>query len=156
MHKSTITAALAATLLLTFVAARTNAQMTHLGSSESQVIPIYDSAHEITLPGNIEKVATQPEWGAPIGTHLVVSIPGGSVDVHLGSFVTKDATALSLRTGEAVVVVGAMATIEGKQVLLARTLTVGGKTRIIRNERGFLVRPGPVTARSKATASGGM
>jgi hypothetical protein len=86
---------------------------------------------------------------------MVIATPGGSVGAHLGRFVTKGTSELNLHTGDVVRIVGAMAMIEGKQVLLARTLTVGGQTLVIRNERGFLVLPGTSTSRSKASVKGG-
>ncbi len=157
MLKARVSICAAAMLILTLVAMPAFAQKAGQIPSQSGVIPVYDSAHEVTVQGNIENVVTGTTWGGPLGTHLVVATPRGPVDAHLGPFATKGPNALNLHAGEAVQMVGAMAMIEGKEVLLARTLTVGGQTRVIRNERGFLVQPGaPGASRSKTSEKGGL
>ena len=155
MLKARVSICAAAMLILTLVAMPAFAQKAGQVPSQNGVIPVYDSAHEITVQGNIERIVASPRWGAPIGTHVVVATPGGLVDAHLGRFVTKGTSELNLHTGDVVHIVGAMAMIEGKQVLLVRTLTVGSQTLVIRNERGFLVQPGAATSRSKASVKGG-
>ncbi len=99
----------------------------------------YDAAHEITLSGNVEQVITKRTIGAPIGMHLLVAGPKGTVDTHVGPFLTK-AEKDALHTGTPVHIVGAMAIVHGKSYLLARELSVGGTTVKLRNAHGFLLR----------------
>jgi hypothetical protein len=111
--------------------------------------PAYDKAHEITLHGNIQTVVTKHVPGSPAGMHLLVAGPKGVVDAHIGSFLSK-ATKDELKAGMPVGIVGAMTTEHGKQYLLARELTVGGRTVRVRSDRGFLVHEHPAHVRPAA------
>lgn len=99
----------------------------------------YDKAHEISLSGNIQEVVAKPEHGSPAGMHVLVSAANGTVDVHLGPFMTKE-TKEALHEGMPVQIVGAMAELHGKAYLLARQLMVGGQTIRVRSENGFPMR----------------
>jgi hypothetical protein len=126
----------------------------------------YDKAHEITLNGSIQEVVTRHVLGSPAGMHLLVAGPQGVVDAHVGPFLAK-ATREALLKGTSVRIVGAMTTEHGKQYLLARELTLGNHTVMVRSERGALVRvhathahhyantkPGAKTATKIATNGG--
>jgi hypothetical protein len=99
----------------------------------------YDRAHEITLSGDVQQVVTRHVVGAPGGMHLLVAGPNGLVDAHIGPFMSKE-TKDALHTGTPVQIVGAMATLNGRNYLMARELTVGGTTITVRSEHGFLRR----------------
>jgi hypothetical protein len=100
---------------------------------------VYDSAHEITLTGDVQQVITRRAVGSPVGMHLLVAGPKGVVDAHVGPFLSKEMKE-ALHTGTPVQIVGAMATVHGKSYLLARELSVGGTTLRVRSENGFLRR----------------
>jgi hypothetical protein len=108
--------------------------------------PVYDAAHEITVKGDIQQVVTEHKAGSPAGMHLIVRCPGGLFDTHVGPFLS-DEVKDALHTGTPVQIAGATVEIHGKQYLLARELTVGGRTVTIRSEHGVLVVPHPVGAR---------
>jgi hypothetical protein len=97
----------------------------------------YDRAHELTLSGDVQQVVTRHVAGVPGGMHLLVAGPKGLVDAHIGPFLSKEMKE-ALHTGTPVRIVGAMATLNGREYLLARELTVGGTTLTIRGEHGFL------------------
>jgi hypothetical protein len=99
----------------------------------------YDAAHEITVTGNVEEVFTKHIAGSPAGMHLWIAGPQGRVDAHLGPFLSKD-TRDALHAGTPVQIVGAMETLHGKQILLARQLIFGGRIVTIRSPHGLLVR----------------
>lgn len=101
--------------------------------------PVYNAAHETTINGTIQKVVTKHTAGSPAGMHLLVAGPQGLVDAHVGSFLNKQTTA-SLQAGMPVRIVGANVLLHGKNYLLARELTVGGRTVTVRSERGSLIR----------------
>jgi hypothetical protein len=101
--------------------------------------PAYDSAHEITLTGDIQQVVTRHVAGTPGGMHLMVAGPQGIVDAHVGPFLSKE-TKEALHTGTPVQIVGAMATVRGKNYLMVRELNIGGNTITVRSEHGFLRR----------------
>jgi hypothetical protein len=100
---------------------------------------VYDTAHEVTINGNVEKVLAS-RAGGPAGMHLLVSGAHGTVDAHVGPYLSKSAKA-ALHAGLPVQLVGAMATARDGQVLLVRQLMYGGQTVNIRNSSGFLLRP---------------
>jgi hypothetical protein len=99
----------------------------------------YDAAHEITLTGNVQEVVTKHVAGSPAGMHLLIDGPQGTVDAHLGPYLAKD-TQEALHTGTPVQIVGAMESLHGRQILLARQLVFGGRIVTIRSPHGFLVR----------------
>jgi hypothetical protein len=100
--------------------------------------PAYDAAHETTLNGTIEEVVTKHAIGSPAGMHLMVAGPQGTVDTHVGSFLSKE-TKDALHAGTPVEIVGAKLQLHGNEYFMARLLTVGGRTITIRNMRGLLV-----------------
>ncbi len=100
--------------------------------------PVYDAAHETTLNGTIREVVTKHVAGSPPGMHLLVAGPQGVVDAHVGPYLSKQTTE-TLKAGAPVRIVGAVLSLHGKDYLLARELTVGGRTVKVRSERGVLV-----------------
>jgi len=103
----------------------------------------YDRAHEITLNGTIEEVITEPAAGSPVGLHIMVAGPQGTVDAHLGPYLTKE-TREALLAGTPIQIVGAMETLHGKEYLLARQVIFSGRLVRVRTENGFLLQmPSP-------------
>jgi hypothetical protein len=97
----------------------------------------------------VQEVVTKHNVGSPVGTHLLVTGADGIVDAHVGSFLAKD-TEAALHTGLPVELVGAMTTLHGKQYLLVRQITFGGRVVEVRNEHGALVHAhAPRTAHHK-------
>ena len=84
-------------------------------------------------------MVTKQVAGSPAGLHVLVTGPQGVVDAHLGPFMTR-ATRSSLKPGTPIQLVGAMETVHGRQYLLAREVSIGGRTVIVRNSNGFLLR----------------
>jgi len=101
--------------------------------------PFYDAAHEITINGDIQEVVTRRIAGSPAGMHLLVAGPEGQVDAHVGPFLSREIKD-ALHTGTPVRIIGAMASLNGKNYLLARELNVGGSTVTVRSKTGFLLR----------------
>lgn len=143
-----VIAGLLAGLLFAILAVPLGAQSASQTRAGHGIGPVYDAAHEITINGTVQEVVTKHVLGSPAGTHLLVSGEQGTVDAHVGPFLTKD-TQEALHTGLPVQIVGAMQEIHGKQYLLARQLIFGGRTVAVRNEHGFLVHN--VAKRTRAT-----
>jgi len=122
--------------------------------------PDYNAAREMTLTGTIQEVVSKHVLGSPVGLHLLVASEKGTVDVHVGSYITKD-TRAALHAGLPIQVVGATETLRGQQYLLARQITFGGRTVTLRSATGYMVLPHstrkavrrPATA--KPSANGG-
>jgi hypothetical protein len=125
-------------LLLASATIPLNAQPTDSGAKPPLALG-YDKAHEITLTGTIEEVNEKAATGSPVGLHLMVAASEGTIDAHLGPYMTKE-TLEALHTGTPVQIVGAMEKLHGKEYLLARQVIFGGRLVQVRNENGLLVR----------------
>jgi hypothetical protein len=114
---------------------------------------VYDTAHEVTISGTVEKVLAS-RAGGPAGMHLLVSGAHGTVYAHVGPYLLKS-TKAALHAGLPVQLVGSMATARSGQVLLVRQLIYGGQTVSIRNSGGFLLRQQSSAKKDPFTASNG-
>jgi hypothetical protein len=101
----------------------------------------YDISKEITLSGTVSSVLMKHSPGMIMGSHLLLATISGPVDASLGMFGLRGKGALSVAAGQQVEVTGVMKTIKDKQVLLTRTVKVGGQVYTIRNEHGVPVAP---------------
>ena len=100
----------------------------------------YNAAHEMTLTGTVQEVVSKHVLGSPVGLHLLVADEKGTMDVHLGTYVTKE-TREALHAGLPIQVVGATETLHGQQVLLARQIIFGGRMVTLRSKTGYLIFP---------------
>ena len=155
-----VVAALMTGLLFAILSVPLQAQPTVQSHPGHGFGPAYDAKHETTLEGTIQRVVTKHVAGTPAGMHLMVVGPQGLVDAHLGSFLSKETTK-SLQAGASVHLVGAMSVVGGKNYLLARQVTVGDQTIIVRSAHGVVahVRDSssarPVRRTSKTESNGG-
>ena len=147
-----VTALMLATVIMSAQAVSLHAQP--MAGSHSPLA--YDKAHEITLNGTIQEVVPQAPIGSPAGVHLMVAGPDGTVDAHLGPYMTSD-TMQALQAGIPVQVVGVMQKVGGQQYLLARQVIFSGRQVTVRSANGFLLEvQRPRTSRGafqKATAA---
>ncbi len=96
------------------------------------------SSGEITALGTIRQVVSDRVAGSPSGVHILVDGPLGSFDASLGSSLPKDLLQ-ALSDGGPVQITGTVRSVNGKDYLMARQLTVAGHQVTIRNVNGFLV-----------------
>ena len=129
-----------ANLLLALAALPVSAQAPSEPHAGRSFGPAYDAAHETTLTGIIDEVVTTHVAGSPAGLHLLVSGPNGTVNAHLGPFLTEE-TKGALQKGTPVQMVGSTIQLREKQYFLVRELTIDGRTVTIRSAWGFLVYP---------------
>jgi hypothetical protein len=101
----------------------------------------YDVTREVTLSGMVSGVLTRSTPGMTWGSHLLIGTVSGTVDASLGRWGLQGKGGLSVNLGQYVEVTGVMKTFNGKQVLLVRTVKLGGKVFKIRNEYGIPVSP---------------
>lgn len=102
---------------------------------------IYNVTTEQTVTGTIQQVdrIQPPEargpWG---GIHLSLKQDGTEpLEVHLGPSWFLDNQESKLAVGDVVTILGSRVTLDGKPVLIARTVTRGDETLVLRDERGF-------------------
>ena len=145
--------ALTAATVLTIFAAPAGAQ-TAATTKKISADGAYDVRNERTLTGRVTSVVSHPRPGMLGGVHLLIATPSGTVDAHLGPFALMGNDPVAVSAGETVKVVGVMTTVRSNPVFLARTVTVGSKTYVVRNEKGFPSLPG-AAAPSSLVSKGG-
>ncbi len=119
----------------------------------------YNTASEILLRGTISQVVTRPAPGLPLGLHLMVSTAQSTVDAHLGPYLTAIADQKGLVPGASIQMLGVMSHLAAGDVFLVRTLTVSGKTIVVRSTSGIPLRqfaPNAPPARSGSEHTGGL
>ncbi len=121
----------------------------------------YDAAREITINGTVQEVVTKHALGTAPGVHLLVGGTDRVVDAHVGSFLSEE-TRAALHEGLPIQIVGSMQELNGKQFLLARQITFGGRTVTVRSRTGYLVhavhrprRETPKGQKAAGSANGG-
>jgi len=95
----------------------------------------YEVSTEATITGTVEDVL-QPQQGRMMGTHLVVKTATETIEVHVGPSNFVSGKGFTFAKGDSVQVVGSKVTIEGKEALIAREVTRGGKTLTLRDKTG--------------------
>jgi len=128
---------MAATL---FTLASQTAPTSPSSTGERSALPV--PTKEVTVIGRVERLESHPASGGPGGFHLFISASDKTVDAHLGPFLSKQ-NREALQPGQLVQIVGRNQNIHGRDVLLARELTVGGRLVNLRNGRGVIVRERP-------------
>jgi hypothetical protein len=110
------------------------------------------SSEDRNISGSIQQVIPQQnKKGSVHAMQIVVAGPQGAVTANLGSLLAEDVKK-SLAAGESVHLTGYTSTVNGQSIFAVRTLTIeNGKTVVVRNEHGFLVRNNP--AGKKATTN---
>lgn len=96
----------------------------------------YDPTTEATLTGTVQQVLQQAGKRGWNGTHLLVKTDQEIVSVHLGPSSYLQKQGLSFEIGDAVSVVGSRTMVGGKPVLVAREITSGSKTVVLRDAQG--------------------
>jgi len=99
---------------------------------------LYDPNTEVTVSGTIQDVQQYTgRRGKWTGTHLVLKTDGGLLEVHAGpsSYIAEQQ--FSFTKGDTIEVVGSKVSIQGKETLLARTISKDAKTLTLRNAQGI-------------------
>lgn len=113
----------------------------------------YDVRQEVTLKGVVDHVSAKAAKGTPIGGHLFLATPNGTVDTHLGPFAMKGKHPVSVIPGEHVEVTGVMTTIKNNHYFLARTVVAGDRTYTIRNQHGALLHTNSKSTDTQVTSA---
>lgn len=125
--------ALALVMGAALVAATVEAQ----GRRSGPGMPRYDKAAEVTLTGTVD--AVQPHQGRKGGSglHLAFKAASGTISVHVGPTRWLEEQQYTFAPGDTLTIVGAHATVDGEPAFLAREITKGTQTMVLRNEAGF-------------------
>lgn len=108
----------------------------------------YNANTEQVVRGVVEAIGGQSSSHLLAGDHLTLLASGAKVDVHLGPGEPRRLGNYGLRVGDQVEVTGGIVVIEGKPVLLARTVKRGNQVLTFRNRLGIPVISPDTTGRA--------
>jgi hypothetical protein len=103
---------------------------------------------ESKISGTIQQISSQ--HGV---THFVIDGTNGAVTADLGPASGK--AAKSFGPGDRVEIAGWMRTTNGKNTLVARQITAGGRQVVVRNQQGILVHPSTKSHTPVKSVAGG-
>jgi hypothetical protein len=103
--------------------------------------PYYDITKEVTITAQVSTVIERPARGMMLGSHLMLTAGGSSIDASLGKWALTGKGAASFAPGEPVEVTGVMKTIHDKPVFIVRTVKGNGKVYAIRTKQGVPMSP---------------
>jgi len=110
-------------------------------STSAQGAALYDPAKEITVKGVVEEVQ---EFDCPVSEgelagHVMLKTSDGVLQVHLAPTRILQGQKLSFAPGEPLEVVGARIRLAGKNGIIAREITRGNESIILRDPKGNLL-----------------
>jgi hypothetical protein len=150
--------------LLTLLALMMNVEMAHAQAAAETTtkpaIPLrYDISKDVELNATVESVPSKSSGGllqSGSNVGFVLQTSSGPVQGRLTPFVLNGKGAISISVGDHVQVTGVMMTVKNdRQVFVIRTITVGGRTYAIRNERGFPLEHPALNAATSTASKGG-
>jgi hypothetical protein len=98
-------------------------------------MPRYDKASETRLGGTVAEVQTVGSAGGA-GIHLVLTTPDGSIEVHVGPADWLASKHYTFAKGDRLEILGARVSEDSKTFLIARQITRGSETLILRDDAG--------------------
>jgi hypothetical protein len=98
--------------------------------------PRYDKSTETTITGVVSDVRTVAGPGQS-GLHLTLDTANGPVDVHLGPAAWMTRQQFQVAKGDSLEILGSKVTVDGQPAFIARTVTRGDQTMVLRNENGI-------------------
>lgn len=98
----------------------------------------YNPATEATLTGTVDTITNLPSPGrGGGGLHLMLSMPSGPIEVHVGPASFVKSKNVTFAKGDALTVVGSKVTMAGREVLIAREIRKGDQVLTLRDANGF-------------------
>ncbi len=127
--------AVIAVILLVFGVVSFQRPLTTQGAS------LYNPANEVVVKGTVDGMEdfTCPVGEHEIGSHLLLNTGEGIVVVHLAPARVMRSQAFAFATGDRLEVVGAKFRFRGQNGVIAREITRGGETFMLRDHDGKLL-----------------
>ncbi len=100
----------------------------------------YNPRAEVRVKGVVQEVQQLTRGKCCTGTHLVLKTDTDALDafdVHVGPSSYVQQSQFSFAKGDALEVLGSKVTIAGKETLLAREVTKGERTLVLRDAQGI-------------------
>lgn len=148
MRVRSLSGVVAVTVALAFGLDVATAAQRHEG--HRMQVPPYDLQTEATFEGTVTKVKQHIMLSCPgcgesyvpsmgfsgPGVSLLVSTPGGALEVHVGPSGFLETFDIEFETGDQIEVVGSRVNIKGRTVVLAKEITVNGESLLLRLNNG--------------------
>lgn len=98
--------------------------------------PEYHASREATISGPVLYLGDEPSGAAWAGVYVIMKDGQNEIAIYLGpsSFLAKEG--LQLHMQDSVKILGSRTQWSGSEIILARQVTAGHKTVILRNEQG--------------------
>jgi hypothetical protein len=94
---------------------------------------------DVAVTAIIQEIGSSHASGTPAGLNLMLGTPQGVIDASVGPYLAPDIRQ-ALVAGKQIQVIGQVTTINDQSYLLVRQLVLNGKSIIVRNDHGSLVR----------------
>jgi hypothetical protein len=94
---------------------------------------------EVAVTAIIQEIVPNHASGIPAGLHVMLGTPQGVLDASVGPYLAADIQQ-ALVVGKQVQVFGQVDTIRDQRYLLVHQLVLDGKTIVVRNDHGSLIR----------------
>lgn len=107
------------------------------GPGPGQRARIYNPANEVTVKGTVEEIKTVTGRRGWNGTHLTLKTEDKTFEVHIGPSSFLKEKEFNFAKGDQIEVTGATAKVRGSEALIAREVTKGGKTLVLRDAQGI-------------------
>jgi hypothetical protein len=106
------------------------------GQRHQKQQPVYDPTTEITLETVVDEV-TQHRCGQNwSGTHLMVTLGGKPVEVHLGPAAFIREQAIKFKPGDKITITGSRVMTEAGDAIVARQVDIGEQRLVLRDLDG--------------------
>lgn len=102
----------------------------------SQAPPKYDPAAEVEVRGTLESVESHAGWMGWDGTYGILKTDDGLIEVHFAPASFLKSMELVPAAGDRLELVGVRARVEGRDVLLVRTIRRSRVTLNVRSAKG--------------------
>ena len=114
----------------------------------------YDVSREVTLVGKVISYSA-PAVVAPLGPHVTLQTPSGTVDVHLGNARLLEAKHLAIESGDTLRIIGEEVALGNEKQFVARIVQKGTQAVVVRTVGGFPLSPAASKDAAKPSAQGG-
>jgi hypothetical protein len=99
-------------------------------------MPMYDTATEVTLKGEVTEVTTETGRRRMSRIHVTLQGDAGPVVVHPGPAAYLEQQHFEVAKGDVIQVVGSKMTVARSVAVLARTVKKGETVTVLRDENG--------------------
>jgi hypothetical protein len=100
----------------------------------------YDVSREVTLVGRVVSYSASAVV-PPLGPHVTLQTPSGTVDVHLGNVRLLEANHLAIESGDTLRIIGEEVPLGKERQFVARIVQKGTQAVVVRTAGGFPLSP---------------